>query len=387
MRRFFDWSLRAETRRLDAGELLAQACERLRELGVPVGRSMLVLRMNHPQIGAGIFRWSASEGLVTRHIGRNNLIEEAYLVSPIRAVHDGAEEIRLRLERGDHGGYPIGEDLIEEGYSDYLAWPLRFSEPDPHFISFCTEAPGGFQDAQLELLAAALGPLSLLLELAMQRTLAETVCTTYIGPRSGIEVLRGDIRRGNLRSLNAVIWFCDLRGFTRLSERLGAEAVVELLNDYLQIVSESVRAHDGEVLKFIGDAALAIFPFAEGAEVHQCPTGIKAADKALAAAREAQGRMEARNAEGAGEPLSIGVALHAGEVAYGNVGAEDRLDFTVIGPAVNLASRLEGLCADLGERVVVSSTVAQACQAELRPLGAHFLKGIAAPAEVYALAL
>ena len=216
---------------------------------------------------------------------------------------------------------------------------------------------------------------------ALRRT-ALNLLDTYLGHDAGKRILGGQIKRGDMETIHAVLWYCDLRGFTALSETLPGNEVIELLNDYFQAMASAVHEAEGEVLKFVGDAMLAIFR-PRFTETPRCAT----CGRALAAAEQAVENLAAVNAERReqGKPeLTAGLALHVGEVLYGNVGAEDRLDFTVIGPAVNLVSRIEHLCADQGIPLVVSADFAALLERPVASLGRHELRGIAEAQEIFA---
>jgi adenylate cyclase len=205
---------------------------------------------------------------------------------------------------------------------------------------------------------------------------------TYVGERSGAHVLAGQIQRGSGEDLNAVIWFCDLRGFTRLADRLPRSDLIKLLNDYFEIMCNAVRAEGGEVLKFVGDGMLAIFEMKDAVEAAaRAEAALRAARAAIDATRS---HNAARRVAGQTE-IKFGIALHLGEVSYGNIGAPDRLDFTVIGPAVNHANRLEKLAGELGRPLLASASFAGAAPAGLQSLGLHRLRGVAEPQEVFAL--
>jgi adenylate cyclase len=212
--------------------------------------------------------------------------------------------------------------------------------------------------------------------------MAGMLLEVYLGRNAGRRVLEGRVKRGDVDSIAAALWYCDLRGFTEMSEELPPDEVVLLLNEYFDCMSGPVHRHGGEVLKFIGDAILAIFPIQDDLDRDRaCLTALKAAQEALAdlAALNARRRGEKR------PPLEVGIALHAGTVMYGNVGAADRLDFTVTGPAVNLVSRIETLCRDLGYPLLASARFASPCGSVLRSIGMHRMRGLSAPVEIFTL--
>ena len=222
-----------------------------------------------------------------------------------------------------------------------------------------------------------------IVEMHIERSVAETISSTYLGPVVGQRVLAGAIRRGEGEEIRAVLWFSDLRDFTGMNERMAPADVLELLNNYFQLVGDALRAHGGEILKFIGDGVMAYFP-AEDALFLPFVTGA-----AIAAARQLTSDIEAANearaAAGGHDPVRFGIGLHVGPVTFGNVGTEDRLDFTVIGAAVNRAARLESLTKQLGVPVLASGEFNDVCEVPMKSLGKHLLRGIAEPVEVFTL--
>jgi len=223
--------------------------------------------------------------------------------------------------------------------------------------------------------------LALVLETKEMRRIATTLLETYLGQGAGQRVLSGAVKRGDGTTIAAALWYCDLRGFTRMSEELPRDQVIGVLNDWFACMAAPVHARGGEVLKFIGDAMLAVFPMEHrDAEI--------ASNAALEAAREAVAAMEAHNIAciECGEPsVDFGIALHMGPVIFGNIGAPDRLDFTVIGPAVNRVVRIEEMCRKLQCGVLVSAEVARHCRAPLASIGRHDRRGVGTPVELFTL--
>jgi adenylate cyclase len=250
-------------------------------------------------------------------------------------------------------------------------------------MTWATRHPHGFSDAHLELLEAIHPALSVLIEVYLQRVVMGTVLRTYLGADAGERVLRGQIRRGDRQTIRAALWFSDLRDFTVLSARLSPDELVATLNECFGPLTAAVQAHGGQVLKFMGDGMMAIFPDVAdgGVSGGACGQALKAALAARASLDETN---RARLAAGR-EALNFGLGLHYGDAMYGNVGAPDRLDFTVIGPAVNRASRIESQCKTLGRWLLVSSEFAERCGQPLTPLGPQHLKGISEPVEVFGL--
>lgn len=362
-------------------------CQQLRAIGMPMDRASLHVRQLHPQFAARTLLWHSDSGGAVEQdrlhgITNNPLFQR----SPVRPVFEGAPGLRRRLVGPEAvRDYPILEDLAADGYTDYTIRPVRFSAKQPMAISFATRDPAGFDAAGLALLDRLLTPFGSLLELAETKRTTRLLLDTYLGPQAGGQVLQGDIQRGQGRRIDAVVWMSDLRNFTELSNRLPLDRVIALLDGYFDAMCGPVREHEGEILKFIGDSVLAVFPTPQGRT--GCPY---ASRRALQAAEQALDRLETFNdtLEGQGLPrLRSGIAIHTGEVMYGNVGATDRLDFTVIGPSVNLVSRLGPLARDLEPPIVLSAAVAGCLEDRpLRRLGAFALKGFEEIQEAYALA-
>lgn len=384
---FIDWIL--SDARLISGipGLLGAFAERLRAAGVPLMRMTLGLRLLHPQIRFKNYYWRRDEDAV-EIVQRGHDIETSpeYLSSPIAAILDqGAEALRFRIESiTPPWPYPIVGDLHAQGATDYVIMAVTFSNGRRNMASFATDRPGGFSTADLALIDGVMPAFVTVVESFALRFLATTVLDTYVGRRTGARILSGEIRRGSGADMRAVLWYCDLRGFTRLADKLPREELIALLNNYFEAMGGAVEAQGGEILKFIGDAMLAVFPVPEDVDNGDDV----AARRALTAAEEALAAMHTLNGERAawGQPiLRCGISLHVGDVMYGNIGAPDRLDFTVIGPAVNLLSRIEGLCSRLDRPVLTSAAFASLCPGRLSSLGWHPVKGLAEPVEVYGL--
>lgn len=366
-------------------DLFAGLMERLEAQGLPLVRSGLHVSILHPQLVAvSVQWWRGGEATLVerpRYVGWE---AGGYLDSPLAVVAKERAPLRRRLVGPDAArDFPILAELAEGGGTDYYVMPLFFGDQrSGAIISWCTDRAEGFSDAQIAGLDA-LGPLlATLCELRVLRGLASTILDTYIGRTAGQRVLAGTIARGSGERLDAVVWYCDLRGFTARAEAGPPESVIALLNAYFERMAGAVQGHGGEVLKFIGDGMLAIFPIDTGAAPEA------ACRRALQAARRACDAMatldEEVQAEG-GAPVGYGIALHVGQVTYGNIGAPDRLDFTVIGPAVNQASRVEGLCRALGRLVLTTTAVAQHAPEEVEPLGRFLLRGIEEPQDLWGL--
>ncbi|MFZ9888749.1 MAG: adenylate/guanylate cyclase domain-containing protein, partial [Myxococcota bacterium] len=272
--------------------------------------------------------------------------------------------------------------LDDNGATDYLAAALRVADTrrQPGMISFSCTRPGGFTDEMAQRCLASLSLLASLIDTHVSEIIAASLLDVYLGHDAGQRVLQGAVKRGDGETIPAVICFADLRNFTTLSDQLPREQLLALLDTYFACVVGAVHEQGGEVLKFIGDAVLAIFRVSPGEEAAACAA-------AIAAAHGAQTAVATASAERAAAGLSsidFGLALHLGEVMYGNIGGPDRLDFTVLGPAVNVASRIEGLCGRLGQSLLVSDAVARHAGGVFLDLGEHALKGVSVPIRLWA---
>ena len=277
--------------------------------------------------------------------------------------------------------FPVLEEVLATGATDYLALPLCSVEGVTSAVTYATDRPEGFISAEVSMLESLSPALAMAIEIQAKRRILTTLLDIYLGHDAGLRVLAGTIRRGDMQRIYAVLWYCDLRGFTRLSEKLPPDELIETLNAFFECMGGAVEAESGDILKFIGDGMLAIFPVGE---FDYCEN---VATRAYRAAEDALRRLDALNTERrrAGQPsLKCGIVLHVGDVIFGNIGAPRRLDFTVIGPAVNLAARIEALCAELGRRLLVSATFSRFARAPLVSLGAYPLKGLTEPQEVFA---
>lgn len=348
----------------------------LRAAGVPVERVEAFVRTLHPHIAGRSFVWVPDAPVVVRENSYADFDSAAFLANPAAEVFRTRQPARRRRADGSLTG-----ELGDAGYTDFVAHPMRFLSGEVHAISFATRAPGGFSEPELAALAAVLPPLSRIAEiLALART-AANLLNTYVGHNAGERILAGQIQRGDTQSLRAVLWFSDLRGYTALSSELQPGGVIRMLNELFDCQVPAIERQGGEVLKFMGDGLLAIFSLAAGDDAaRRCDQALSAAGEAF----DALGRLNLRRL-GAGEtPLQFGVALHVGEVSYGNIGGSGRLDFTCIGPAVNLVSRLEGMTAKLERPLVVSDAFAKLTTRPTTFVGHHELKGVPGLTEVFA---
>ncbi|HKO09011.1 MAG TPA: adenylate/guanylate cyclase domain-containing protein [Alphaproteobacteria bacterium] len=374
------WLL-GEGRRIDdGGVFFGELCQRLVAAGLPLWRANLSVRVLHPQLNAVYYRWwrgGEVERLESEHGSEHS---DAYLSSPIRVIYEGAAGLRRRLDRPDpHLDFPILAELKAAGATDYVAMALPDSADRPAAVSWTSDRAGGFATDDLTLLNDMLPILSLVVEVHKLRRIGASLLDVYLGAETGRRVLEGAVQRGQLETIHAVLWYCDLRGFTHLSDTLPHDELITLLNEYFEAVGEPVIARGGEILKFIGDAMLAIFPLDLELDRSATQPALAAAGDALANVRE----LNARRAANGQRSIKLGIALHIGDVGYGNIGAPTRLDFTVIGSAVNKVVRIEALSKALDRPLLLSADFARRYGQPLLSLGFHALRGISEPEEVF----
>ena len=363
-------------------EVLTELCERLVAAGLSLYRVMVFVRTLHPEIVGRRFVWHPDTGTEVSDGSFELLERRAFIESPMMHVAKTGESLRRRLADPDCVmDYGILPELRAEGVTDYFVAPLHFSNGDVHFSSWSTRQPGGFTDAEIEAIEAIVPPLARIGEIRAWYRVAGNLLTTYIGKNAGERVLAGHIRRGDTETIHAAIWLSDMRGFTMLADTLPPQQLVDLLNRYFDCQVPAIEAHGGEVLKYMGDGLLAIFPI--GAEGDF--STISAA--ALEAGKLARDNIAALHAVEDGAALRFGLALHIGDVLFGNIGSGNRLDFTAIGPAVNLAARLEKLAGRLGRTILASEDFVDHCDDDsLQPIGRFAVAGFAAEQTVFGLA-
>jgi adenylate cyclase len=351
----------------------------LREKGLPLWRISFALLAKHPEVLWRTVRWNETEGVSVVERAHELAKESSFKGSPVALLIDGSAPIRVRLD-GNDLRFPVCEELAQQGGTDYYAHGLRFSNGEVSYFAWATQKPGGFTDNALRAFDALTPMLARRIELESSYHATNSLLEVYLGKNAARRVMKGQFRRGGGELIRAAIWFCDLRGFTPISDRTAPAQVVEILDTYFDCVAGVIVAHGGEVLKFIGDAILAIFPVGEQPE-QACQEALNAAEQALAAlARVNQQRP-------AGPELNIGIALHLGDVMYGNIGSRERLDFTVISSSVNETSRLEGLCKTLSEPLLMSQAFAATLsRPDLVDLGEHALKGVSSKRRVFTVA-
>jgi adenylate cyclase len=395
------WAVSEGLRGVAADALFDGFCQRLVIAGIPLWRGYVAMNTLHPQWGGYSYTWRRDLNAIEPeqferavYHGRSWFDSPfAYLLSELNAFSEEADpwrHLRRRLAGPEAKlDFPILEEFAAAGATDYFAEIVRFgADGDPSRgtgvgYSFTSDQPQGFREDDLQLLKAVLPALSLALMTHAGNTIASGLLQAYLGGDAGRRVHAGAVERGSVESIRAVLWFADIRGFTTLADSTPGLEVIELLDDVFEILTASLRSRGGQVLKFMGDGMLAIFPLPAETQAATCRNAIEAAREAM----HSLDRVNGARAEASKPVAEVDLALHIGEVLYGNVGAADRLDFTVIGPAVNEAARIETLCEPLGRKVLVSAEFAAAAGScnGLQPLGHHRLRGVRELRAVYGL--
>lgn len=377
------WLL-AEGRHLpDTRALVTELARRMVEFGVPLTRLNVSVPTLHPLIDAHAYHWE--RGMLAARLtayDHGTRTSAGYLESPLKPVFENNRIIRRRLDvPSPIIDFPVLAEFKAQGLTDYLAVPAQGRAGYRMAVTWATDRPGGFSEHDVARIGAVLPVLSLVLEIQSQEAIMRTLLETYVGRHSGTRVLDGSIRRGSGETIHAALWLCDLRGSTAMAEHLPRDAMLETLNAFFGTVVDRVHAHGGEVLKFLGDGLLAIFrPDIVGEALCVC-RAVDAADEAFGAIA----MLNAARGETGLPAIRFGLGLHLGDVVYGNIGAPDRLDFTVIGPAVNLVARLEDLTKTVDRQMLMSSDFAKLCPRPTQSMGHHSLRGVSEPHEVFTL--
>jgi adenylate cyclase len=357
---------------------------RMLATGLPLLRVTLHQGALHPQFLGTTLTWWRTSGhseqtLIAHEI--TGLIP--YEENPVQRVCMGGETLRRRLGVPDEIlDFAVLRELKAQYATDYLALPIRSVHGRNHYhmITYVTDRPGGFTADEIAGMTRVSQRVAVVCDIQGLRWVAINVLNAYLGPKTGPRVLAGQIRRGAGEEMMVVLWSSDLRGFTERSDRLPGNRMIAILNALFDAQAKAIQDHGGEILKFIGDGLLAIFPIEDDVAASRAATNaLEAAQEALAAIRRLNGEPSMADEP----PLEIVVALHVGTVVYGNIGAAQRLDFTVIGPAVNLVSRLEAKAKTLDTAIVLSADFARAHRGPLISLGHHCLRGLAARCELF----
>jgi adenylate cyclase len=381
LRKLTDWLIDGARSAVSPTRMMAETCERLVAAGLPLWRVGVFVRTLHPDIFGRSFTWRPGTEVVVTIADFDLPDSPLFKNSPLAILYGSGEEVRYHLDAPASKDFPFFDEMRAEDVTDYIAIPLRFIDGSIHASSWTTKQPGGFTDAQLNSLRSLVPPLARVIEIISLRRTALSLLDTYVGNRAGERIWGGQIRRGHTDTMHAAIWLSDLRGFTALSDRLPAETVVEILNRYFDCQVPAIRAYGGEVLKYMGDGLLAVFPIAHDGTAQQVCARV------LEAARESRVSVDAMQ-YAVGETVErfrFGVALHVGKILYGNIGGGNRLDFTCIGPAVNLAARLEKIAGRLHRTIVASEGFAGICRGSWSDLGEFPIAGFSKAERVYGL--
>jgi adenylate cyclase len=365
------------------GEEFDEFAWRLLAAGLPMLRTTLQLRTLHPQyLGANFVWWRTTGRTVLTFVTHEVQDLFGHEDNPVRRVLVSGQTLRRRVDVADDElDFPVLHDLKADGATDYFALPIKSSFNTNYMATYVTDRPGGFTEQEISDLTRVSQRLGLLADLRNHRRIASNILAAYLGSKTGPKVLAGQIRRGTGEEITAVLWSSDLRGFTERSDRLAGMQVIAMLNSLFDAQAKAIVGHGGEILKFVGDGLLSIFP------IESADKATDAAHNALAAAMEAVEAVRGLKSEpslSSEPPLEIVVALHVGSAIYGNIGAADRLDFTVIGPAVNLVSRIEAVAKTLNLPIIVSDDFARTYGEPLHPIGRHKLRGLATPHDLFA---
>jgi adenylate cyclase len=389
------WAVNEGLRGATASELFDGFCQRLVIEGVPLWHAHIGTETLHPQWSGFGYTWRRDlNALEPEHYAYDELTGASWLSSPMYALICRAESgeasptLRRRLEAGpEERDFPVLGELFAAGATDYFSRLFAFgthhdrSQGSGVIYSFATDRRGGFAEDDITLLDAALPAVSLALKAHVGHVIAAGLLETYLGEDAGRRVHAGAITRGSVESIRAVVWYADVRGFTTLADTTPGSVIIDLLDEVFETLAAVLRPRGGQILKFLGDGMLAIFAIDGTALAETCRHVLDAAVEAMHALDALNERRRA-----AGKPVAaVDLALHLGDVLYGNVGAVDRLDFTVIGPAVNEVARIEALCEPLGRSMLVSAAFAAALgdPARLTSLGHHDLRGVREPREIY----
>ncbi|MEH2480930.1 adenylate cyclase [Nitrobacteraceae bacterium AZCC 2146] len=382
LQRLVDWLMDGARSARTPMALLSQSCERLVDAGLPLWRVGAFVQTLHPDAFGRSFVWRPGAEVVVGTIDFDMPESSEFTRNPLAILYGSGHEVRYRLDDPESKRFPFFDDMRAEGVTDYIALPLVFTDGTVHASSWTTKAPDGFSDEQLEALRKIVAPFARLGEIFAWRRTAATLLDTYVGNRAGERILAGEIRRGHAETMQAAIWLSDLRGFTALSDRLAPEIVVDILNQYFDCQVPAIRKQGGEILKFMGDGLLAVYPIAkDGGNLGEV------CGRVLEAAREARANVDAMHYPSgeAIERFRFGVALHIGGILFGNIGGSSRLDFTCIGPAVNLAARLEKIASRLHRTVVASAAFAGVCGNDWTDLGEFPIAGFSKAQRVFGL--
>jgi adenylate cyclase len=356
--------------------LYGELCERLRGVGIPIRRGQVGFRTLHPLYDVGRLNWTTERGVFVELYRPEQIGRDEFLRSPMGHVLNHRLPILRRRLTGDTAllDFAILEEFRAQGGTDYVVFLVGFDRTGRNGVicSWLSDRPAGLTDDEIVQLQQITRQLGIALKAKMERSIAQNIAHAYLGKRAGEAVLAGSIRRGDGEKITAALWYSDLRRSTEFADRLPAEAFLQLLGQYYEMTAASVLDHGGEVVSLIGDAVLGVFRV-EGAPDDACR-------RALAAAGEARRRLDSSGTTATGAALDFGISLHLGQVIHGNVGVPERLQFTLVGSAVNEVVRVQDLTKTLGCPLLATAPFASAVPNEpWRALGEHASRGLEAP--------
>ena len=399
--RIGDWLLEQALADSSIVETFKQLCARLQAIGIPVARGRVTWPTLHPLFRAETLLWKEGERMAFQQFDHQDRVSEAWSVSPIKWMLDhDITVMRRRLTGPDPQlDFSLLQELADEGYTDFFAIrssisgePTQISRQRDDFgvyVTWSSIRANGFSDGDLDALERLQRYFAIACKAALQPRMTANITNTYLGPTVAKQVLSGQIQLGSGSRTLALVWYSDLRNSTRFSETLDEASYIDLLNDYFGCVADAALEAGGEVLAFIGDAVLVIFPI-ERQDGHPLdPAAVVSVSRAgTAAARAARVAADVVNADRhkrGVEPIRFGVAMNIGEVMFGNIGIARRLSFSVIGPTVNEVARIEKMTKTLGSRVLATRAVAETDPGSWQAIGPHPLAGLENPLELYAL--
>jgi len=379
-----DWLMQQALGQAEIEDIFDGCCQRLDAAGLPVARAMIFFRTLHPLYASTIMFWRRGENVrSTRTRHEDAFTSGEFTNSPIHRLANTRTPFLRRRLRGDTAllDFPVLEELKEQGASDYLAYKVAFTSEtnqddydDGIIGSWTTERPSGFTDQEILWLMRVQSRMAVACKMQIREAVTQNVLDAYLGPNAGHRVMEGNIRRDSGEQIEAVIWYSDMRASTRWADDLEPDDFLALVNSYFECTAGAVIANGGEVLRFIGDAVLAIFPVNETSHVESR----RAAATAMKAMVDAETRLDDLNRPRLAnelQPIDFGLGLHIGKLTFGNIGVAERLEFSVVGPAANEVARLEALSKVLHRRVLASEDFASLVDSPWEPLGEHTLRG------------
>ena len=382
-----DWLISQALQDSPLEEIFEGTCNRLYAAGIPVARSHITFRVLHPLYQAQALHWQRDRGVeLQRYVHGGE--QDSWRKSPLHHMLEHNLPYLRRHLSGDSAilDFEILEELKEQGFTDYFAFLVQFDgNINPELAngiigSWCTDRNTGFTHADIRSLQRVEQRLAVAFKINIQSQLTKNILSAYLGPGAGKQVLSGQIKRGDGETIRAVIWYSDMRDSTRLADSMSGPTFLQALNQYFEATAGAVLVHGGEVLRFIGDAVLAIFPI-DGEQ--DAATACRLALQAASAAEKNLSITNSERISGGEEALDFGLGLHVGEVLFGNIGVPERVEFSVIGPAANEVARLESLTKTLKSRILVSASFAGNLSLDWVPAGQFELRGVGNPVSVY----